>query len=83
MVANMVPPSRGGLGSRLTKEAHQFIQEESRRRGMSLADLIHEMIKVYQDRSFLEHKFAELHERFDEVQGQLAKLHAPEQHSSP
>jgi hypothetical protein len=46
---------------------------------MSIADLIHEMIKVYQDRWFFERKFAELHERFDEVQGQLAQLHAPEQ----
>ena len=77
MVASMIPPNRGALRSRLTKEAHAFIQEESRRRGMSIADPIHEMIKVYQDRWFFEHKFAELHEHIDELQ------HAPEQHHSP
>jgi len=34
---------------------------------MSIADLIHEMIKVYQDRWFFERKFAEVHEHLEDL----------------
>jgi len=64
----MIPHDRGELRSRLKKEDRLFIQEESHRRAMSIADLISEMVHVYKDSQYFRREFAELHEHLDELQ---------------
>jgi len=46
-----IPADRSELRSRLKKPYHVFLQEEAKRRGMSIADFIQEGIDVYKDRS--------------------------------
>jgi tRNA A37 methylthiotransferase MiaB len=62
-----IPVTRGELRSRLKKEYHEFVQQESGRRGMSIADLIHEMVDQYRDRQYLQQQFHDLHEHIEEI----------------